>query len=73
MKVLLARFLNEPAVAIGAIFSAFLFFTASEGGLTTSEVTTSLAPLLSALGIRQVVTPAKRRGPKDEGNVGGAK
>jgi hypothetical protein len=61
MKVIIQKFLIEPAVAIGAIVTVALFGVdiASVGldGLTTGDVMENLAPLAASLGIRPLVSP----------------
>lgn len=59
MKVIVTRILNEPAVAIGAITSAITLLGLSENGLTQAELLAGLAPFVSSLGVRQLVSPTK--------------
>jgi hypothetical protein len=60
MSVIAQRVWREPAVAIGLLFSVALLVVnlAAGEGFDAATVVTVLGPLLSALGIRQAVTPA---------------
>lgn len=60
MSVLLRRFLNEPAVAIGLAFTVALGAVNAGDPWTAETVATVFAPLASSLGIRRYVTPATR-------------
>ena len=65
MKVIAERFWKEPAVAIGFLVSlALLVYALIDDSFDAQSIVGILAPLVSALGIRQLVTPAK----EDHGN-----
>jgi len=70
MSVIARRIWREPAVAIGLLFSVALLVVnlAAGEGFDAATVVTVLGPLLSALGIRQTVSPAAgpRPLPPDE-------
>lgn len=62
MKVIVQKFLNEPAVVIGLLVSgAFAYvFSRTAGGIdTTEDALAVIAPFATSLGIRPLVTPAK--------------
>lgn len=60
MSVIAQRIWREPAVAIGLLVTVALFVVAlaSDQDLDAGIIVGILSPLLSALGIRQVVSPA---------------
>jgi hypothetical protein len=60
MKVIAERFWTEPAAAIGLLTSIALLILALATGadLTADTIVAIVAPVASALGIRQVVSPA---------------
>ena len=61
MKVIAQRFWQEPSVAIGFLISlALLILAIIDGDFDVSTIAGIVAPLGSALGIRQFVTPAKK-------------
>jgi hypothetical protein len=64
VKVILERVWNEPAVAIGLLASvALLALNLATGEhLDAVAIITIAGPFLSALGIRQAVTPAQPAG-----------
>jgi len=59
MKPIAERIWHEPAAAIGLAFTVVLVVIAVATGAPwdASTITGIIAPLLSALGIRQLVTP----------------
>lgn len=61
MSVIAARVWHEPAVFIGLLVTgALVVITLATGDpWDTATIAGVLAPLLSALGIRQVVTPVE--------------
>lgn len=61
MKVILEKIWGEPAVAIGFVTTVALVVVNALHGTLDDAVTiiTVLAPLVSSLGIRQTVTPAR--------------
>lgn len=76
MRLIAARIWNEPAVAIGFATSAALvvalIVTKGIDGITAEQIGAALLPLVTSLGIRQVVSPAyapDRSVPPDEGNA----
>lgn len=60
MKVILQRIWKEPAVCIGLLASLILLLLEFLGDdkFTADSIIAICAPLVSALGIRQTVTPA---------------
>ena len=74
MKVLAQRFWTEPSVCIGLLVSLGLLVLAlaSDAPLDASVIAGVAAPLLSALGIRQLVTPAQKGGGDDDRPAAGA-
>jgi hypothetical protein len=60
MKVIARRLWQEPAAAIGLLTSLALvaLALASSASWSASTIAGILAPLLSGLGIRQLVSPA---------------
>ena len=66
MKVIMKQIWNEPAAAIGLLTSALLAVLAIADGADWDAQTIIgvIAPLASALGIRQLVSPAA--GPRNE-------
>ena len=60
MSVLLQRFLNEPAVAVGFAFTIALGAVNAGDAWTAQTVFEVFAPLATALGIRPYVTPTSR-------------
>jgi hypothetical protein len=66
VKVIMKQIWNEPAAAIGLLTSALLAVLAIADGADWDAQTIIgvIAPLASALGIRQLVSPAA--GPRDE-------
>jgi len=60
MSVIAQRVWKEPAVAIGLLFSIALLVVnlAASEGFDAATVVSVAGPLLSALGIRQTVSPA---------------
>ena len=69
MKPIAQRLWNEPAVFIGALVSVGLLVVNLLGNpdWTAQEIVEVAAPLLSALGIRQLVTPvAKAAAPEGQ-------
>jgi hypothetical protein len=69
MSVIAQRIWREPAVAIGLLFTVALLIVnlAADEGWDAATVVTTLGPLLSALGIRQVVSPAA--GPRPDADA----
>lgn len=65
MKVIAQRIWKEPAVFIGLLVSVGLLVVNLIGdpSWTAQEIVEVLAPFASALGIRQLVTPAKKEEP----------
>jgi hypothetical protein len=61
MSVILQRIWREPAVAVGLLASAALAIlaTAASEPWNASTIAGIAAPFVSALGIRQLVTPVK--------------
>lgn len=61
MKKLWDIFWHEPAVALGVLGAAGLIGLkfATGGSITPQDMVELLAPFAAALGIRQVVTPAR--------------
>ena len=68
MKVIAQRVYTEPAVAIGLLFSVALLVVnlAADTNFDAATIVTVLGPLLSALGIRQTVSPAAGPRPLPE-------
>lgn len=68
MKVIAHRIWTEPAVAIGLLFSAAILVVnlAAGEGFDFATIVTIFGPLLSSLGIRQVVSPAVGPRPDEE-------
>lgn len=68
MKALAQRFWNEPAVAIGLLASILLAVLnwLGDNSWGADDLISVLAPLLSSLGIRQLVTPTKEVGAGKE-------
>lgn len=68
MKVLAQQLWREPAAAIGLLTSVLLLVLAvvSDTAFTADTIIAIVAPLASALGIRQVVTPAAGPRPDPE-------
>jgi hypothetical protein len=66
VKVIMKQIWNEPAAAIGLLTSALLAVIAVADGADWDAQTIIgvIAPLASALGIRQLVSPAA--GPRDQ-------
>jgi hypothetical protein len=59
MKLIAQRFWKEPAVAIGALWSLGLLILAIiTSSFDAGAIVGIVSPILSALGIRQVVTPS---------------
>lgn len=73
MRVIVARIWNEPAVAIGFVTSLAAFVYALLTGIEFDAVNVGaiLLPLVSSLGIRQVVSPATAAAnvPPDTGDA----
>ena len=61
MKALAQRVWNEPAVAIGLLTSVLLALITWVGGddWTVETIIAVVAPFLSAIGIRQLVSPVR--------------
>jgi len=68
MSVIAQRVWREPAVAIGLLFSIALLVVnlAASEGFDAATVVSVAGPLLSALGIRQTVSPAAGPRPLPE-------
>ena len=64
MKAIAERIWTEPAVALGALTTLALLAVALLAGADwgADTIVGVLAPLVSALGIRQLVTPTTRGG-----------
>jgi len=61
MKTIMQRFWKEPAVAIGLLWSlGLLILAVITDSFDASAIAGIVSPIASALGIRQVVTPAKQ-------------
>lgn len=65
MKVIAERIWNEPAVFIGLLVTLGLLVVnlLGDSSWSAQQIVEILAPLASALGIRQLVTPAKKEEP----------
>jgi hypothetical protein len=73
MKAIAQRFWNEPSVAIGLFVSLILLvFAIISGDFDAGSILGILGPLISALGIRQFVTPTKETSndARDTGTAG---
>jgi hypothetical protein len=66
MKVIAQRFWHEPAVAVGLLVSLALVFVnvIGEDDWGVENILAVLGPLITALGIRPLVTPTNQsKGP----------
>lgn len=67
MSVIARRFWTEPSVCIGVFVSLGLLVLAlaADAPLDASVIAGIAAPLVSALGIRQLVSPVQKGGEDD--------